>query len=187
MVGIASRTGARRLVSDPRAAIAAVLFAAATAFAAWSGFSWLGAANAGPPAYSQLRDRVLQEGEQAVLNFNTLDYRRVSQGVSMWEQSSTGALHSQVASGSTQFEQQIRQAQTSTTARILDGALTALNARAGTAGIIIAVQITVTPRHGAPAVKQSRLLGTLTRTPAGWKLSALSPAPVGAAGKSPAG
>jgi len=187
MADIASRTRVRRFAPDPLTATAAVLFAAAIAFAAWSGLSWLGAANAGPPAYSQLRDRVLQEGEQAVQNFNTLDYRKVSQGVSLWEQSSTGALHSQVAAGSTQFEQQIRHAKTVTTARILDGALTSLNVSAGTATIIVAVQITVTPQNGKPAVKQSRLQGQLTRTATGWKLSALGQAPVGAAVKSPGG
>jgi len=107
----------RRLVSEPLTAVAAAAFAAALAFAAWSGFSWLGAAKAGPSSYSQLRDRVLAEGEQAIQNFNTLDYRKVSQGVRLWEQSSTGALRSQVTAGGAQFEQQIRRAQTVTPRR----------------------------------------------------------------------
>ncbi len=45
----------------------------------------------------------------------------------------------------------------------------------------MAVQITVTPASGSPVTKQSRLAGRLTRTQAGWKLSALGQVPVGAA------
>ena len=61
---------------------------------------------------------------------------------------------------------------------------TALNTRAGTASIMVAVQISVTPVSGSPVTKQSRLLGTLARTSSGWKLSALGQVPVGAASPS---
>ena len=90
-------------------------------------------------------------------------------------------LHAEISTGRAQFERQIKQTKTITTARILDGALTALNPRAGTASIIVAVQITVTPASGPPVTKQSRLAGTLTKTSSGWKLSALGQVPVGAA------
>jgi Mce-associated membrane protein len=131
-----------------------------------------------------VRDEVLQAGEQAVQNFNTLDYRTVGKGLQLWEQSSTGTLHDQVTAGAAQFERQIKQAKTITSGKILDGALTSLNPAAGTATIIVAVQTTVTPPHGTPTVKQSRLAGRLTRTPSGWKLSSLGQAPVGAAAAS---
>jgi Mce-associated membrane protein len=174
-------TAAARWLSDPLLATALVLAVLAAAFAGWAGWSWYSAAHSGPPASAQLRDQVLQAGEQAVQNFNTLDYRKVAQGLSLWEQSSTGTLHDEITAGRAQFTRQIQQTKTVTTARILDGALTSLNARAGTASIIVAVQITVTPPSGSPATKQSRLAGRLTRTPAGWKLSALGQVPVGAA------
>jgi Mce-associated membrane protein len=164
-------------------ATASLLLLAATVFAAWAGWSWLSAPRAA--AAAQRRDQALQEGEQAILNFNTLNYRTVSQGVRLWEQSSTGALHAQIMAGQASFEQQIKQAQTVTTARILDGALTGMNLHAGTAEIIVALQLTVTPAHGSAATKQSRLAGQLTLTPSGWKLSALSQVPVGAAAASP--
>jgi len=181
---VAGRLRRRR---DPLLVTAAVLAVAALAFAAVAGWSWLSAPRALPAA--QVRDHALRSGEQAVLNFNTLDYRHVGQGLSLWEQSSTGALRREIVAGRATFEQQIRQARTVTTARILDAALTRLNTRAGTASIIVALQITVTPATGSAVVKQSRLVGRLTRTPAGWKLSELGQAPVGAAGaaKKPAG
>jgi len=177
-----TKPGLRGRVSEPLVATAVVLAALAALFAAWSGWSWYRASTAGPPPGVQLRDQVLQAGEQAVQNFNTLDYRNVAAGLALWEQSSTGPLRTEISTGRAQFESQIKQTKTITTARILDGALTALNPRAGTASIIVAVQITVTPASGPPVTKQSRLAGTLTKTSSGWKLSQLGQVPVGAAG-----
>jgi Mce-associated membrane protein len=158
-------------------AAAAALVVAAVA-AAWFGWSWYRAANAGPPAYSRARDQALQAGEQAVQNFNTLDYRHVSRGIGLWLQSSTGSLHSQVLRGRAQFEQQVRRAKTITTARVLDGAVTALNTSAGTATVIVALQVTVIPPAGSPVVKQNRLEAGLSRTPSGWKLSTIDQVPI---------
>ena len=174
-----TKPGLRGWASEPLVATAVVLAALAALFAAWSGWSWYRASTAGPPPGVQLRDQVLQAGEQAVQNFNTLDYRNVAAGLALWEQSSTGPLRSEISTGRAQFERQIKQTKTITTARILDGALTALNPRAGTASIIVAVQITVTPASGSPVTKQSRLAGTLTKTSSGWKLSQLGQVPVG--------
>jgi Mce-associated membrane protein len=176
-----TKPGTRGWLAEPLVATALVLAVLAAGFAAWSGWSLYRASNAGPPPSAQLRDQVLQAGEQAVQNFNTLDYRKVAAGLALWEQASTGPLLAEIKAGHSQFTQQIEQTKTVTTARILDGALTALNQQAGTASLMVAVQITVTPASGSPATKQSRLLGTLTRTSSGWKLSALGQVPVGAA------
>lgn len=161
-------------------AIALVVIAAAGA--GWAGWSWYHAAHSSSLSSAQVRDRVLQEGEQAVQDFNTLDYRNVGVGLDLWQQSSTGPLLREITAGRAQFEQEIRKARTVTTATILDAALTSLDAQAGTAHIIVALQITVTPAKGSPTTKQSRLAGTLTRTDSGWKLSALAQVPVGSAG-----
>ena len=165
----------------PLLTVAITLVVIAAGFAGWFGWSWYNAEHSGSTAGARARDEVLREGEQAVQNFNTLDYHKIAAGLALWEQSSTGPLHAEIAAGRTQFTQQIEQTKTVTTARILDGALTALNPGAGTASIMVAVQITVAPASGSPVTKQSRLLGTLTRTRTGWKLSALGQVPVGAA------
>jgi Mce-associated membrane protein len=180
LTGGASRLGIASWRQNPLLATACALLTVAVVFAAWATLSWLTAPRAS--ASAQVRDLALREGEQAVLNFNTLDYRSVTQGLNLWEQSSTGALHSEITTGRAAFQQQIEQAKSITTARILDAALTRLNAHRGTASIIVALQITVTPDHGAAATKQSRQEGLLTRTPSGWKLSSLEQVPVGTAG-----
>ncbi len=168
----------RRRKLDLLLASAAGLLTAALLFAAWAGWSWASAPRGLGSAAA--RDQALAAGQQAVLNFNTLDYRQVASGVRLWEQSSTGKLHAQLVAGQAGFEKQIAQARTVTTAKILDAALTRLNLAAGRATIIVAIQITVTPARGKPSVKQSRLEGELTRTSSGWKLADLTQVPVGA-------
>jgi Mce-associated membrane protein len=179
MTSLAALLPAGRGRRNPLLVTSSALLAVAVLFAAWAGWSWLSAPRT--PAGATIRDQALRAGEQAILNFNTLSYRTVAQGVKLWEQSSTGTLHSEIASGQSSFEKQIQQAKSTTTAKVLDGALTALNSGAGTASIIVALQITVTPAHGAAVTKQSREDGVLTRTPSGWKLSSLEQVPVGAA------
>lgn len=171
----------RRLprISDPVLLVATVLVVGAGACAAYFGWSWYRAAHDDALAYSRARDAVLRAGEQGVQNMNTLDYRRVDQGLTAWEDSSTGDLHQELVQGRAQFTSQVQLAKTVTTAKILDGAVTELDDRTGKAGLIVAVQITVTPPTGTPTTKQSRMRAQLTRTPSGWKLSALGQAPVG--------
>jgi Mce-associated membrane protein len=171
--------------SDPLLAAALVPAVITASCAGWFGWSWYRAAHDDSLRYSQTRDEVLRAGEQAVQNLNTLDYRDVDRGLNTWQDSSAGELHQQITQGREQFEQQVRQAKTISTARILEGAVTELDDRAGKAGVIVAVQITVTPPTGSPTTKQSRLLGQLTRTPSGWKLTALGQAPIGGTASNP--
>ena len=170
--------------SSPLLAVAIALVVIAAGCAGWFGWSWYHAQHSASVASARLRDQVLREGEQAVQNFNTLDYRHLSQGLSLWQASSTGTLHSEITAGQAQFEQQISKAKTVSTATVLDAALTSLNPQAGTATIIVALQITVQPQTGAATTKLSRLEGALQQTGSGWKLSGLAQVPVGAAAPS---
>jgi Mce-associated membrane protein len=169
------------LRSSPLLAVAIALVVIAAGFAGWTGWSWYQAEHSGSVAGARVRDQVLREGQQAVQNFNTLDYRHLDQGLNLWESSSTGTLQREIASGRAQFEQQIRKARTVTTATVLEAALTSLDQQTHTANIIVALQITVKPPAGSPSTKQSRLEGTLQQTSSGWKLSALGQVPAGAA------
>ncbi|MFI9628484.1 hypothetical protein [Streptomyces sp. NPDC052042] len=168
-----------RTGNNPLVVAAIALAAVAAGGAAWGGWSWYGAAHDGAAAFARTRDDALAAGEQAVQNMNTLDHRKLEQGLDGWEDSTTGDLHSQLVDGRSGFEKQIRAARTVSTAKVLSGALTELDERAGKASVMVALRITVTAPKTPPAVKESRMLGELTRTPEGWKLSALGQAPVG--------
>lgn len=164
---------------NPLVAVAIVLTVAAAVAAGWGGVSRYRAANDDAAAYAQTRDAVLAAGEQAVQNMNTLDHAQIEKGLDSWEDSTTGDLHQQLVEGRAGFVKQIQEAKTVSTAKVLAGAVTELDDRAGKAGVMVALRVTVTAPKGEPAVKESRMLGQLTRTPDGWKLSALGQAPVG--------
>ncbi|MFD7862889.1 nuclear transport factor 2 family protein [Streptomyces sp. NPDC057682] len=168
-----------RMTRNPLTATAIVLTLAAACAAGWGGVSWYQAEHDDSAAYARARDEALAAGEQAVQNMNTLDHARVDQGLDVWEDSTTGDLHQQLVDGRDGFVKQIQEAKTVSTAKVLSGAVTELDERAGKAGVMVALRVTVTAPKGKPAVKESRMLGQLTRTPDGWKLSALGQAPVG--------
>ncbi|WP_329276219.1 nuclear transport factor 2 family protein [Streptomyces sp. NBC_00691] len=163
----------------PALAVALVLTLAAGASAAWAGQDWYAAAHDDSAAYAVQRDEALAAGEQAVQNLNTLDHQRVEQGLDLWESSTTGDLHKQLVEGREEFTGQVRTARTVTTARVLSGAVTELDDRAGRARLLVALRITVTTPDSKSTEKDSRMLGELTRTDGQWKLSALGQAPVG--------
>jgi len=167
------KAAVRRISGDPVLAVAVALAILAAAFAAWSGWAWHSAAQAGAPALAQTRDQVLQTGEQEVQNFNTLDYHQASAGLNLWLDSSTGALHSQLSQNLKQEVSLVQAKQTITSAKVLDGAVTQLDTSAGTATVMVAVDVTVTPAKGSPFTEREAEVGQLTRTSSGWLLSSL--------------
>ncbi len=176
--GTSRTTGTR----NPLLLAALALVVCAAGAAGWGGWQRYEAAHDDAASFAQARDDALAAGEQAVQNMNTLDHKELEQGLDSWEQSTTGDLHRQLVDGRDDFARQIAEAKTVSTAKVLSGAVTELDERAGRAGVMVALRVTVTAPKGEPAVKESRLLGTLTRTSGGWKLSALGQAPVGSTG-----
>jgi Mce-associated membrane protein len=164
-------------------AVTSVLAAASVLCAAWFGWSWYSAAHSGSLSYARTRDAVLASAQQAVLNFNTLDYRSPAPGLRLWLASSTGSLHTQISQNLQQEISLVKQRKTITTARVLDIAVTQLDVNAGTATVMAAVNVTVTGT-GQPFTEHESELGSLTRTASGWKLSALG-YPQGASGATP--
>jgi Mce-associated membrane protein len=160
---------------------ALVLALVAGGAAGWTGWSWWSAAHDDSLRYSQTRDEVLRTAEQAVQNLNTLDYRTAESGIDLWVESTTGTLREQLNQGRQNFLTQIQKAKTITTAKILEGAVTELDDRAGKASVIVAIELTVTPATGRPTTKRERLAGQLTRTGSTWKLSSIGQVPVSAA------
>ncbi|OAR23092.1 hypothetical protein A8W25_26615 [Streptomyces sp. ERV7] len=159
--------------------------ALACAFAVWTGGSWYAVAHDERGAFARTRDEVLQAGEQGVQNMNTLDHGDLAHGLDLWEESATGDLLKELRDSRKQFEQQVASAGTTTTAKVLSGAVTELDERAGRARVMVATRITVVAADHRSSTKDSRMLGELTRTPEGWKLSGLGQAPVGDAGPAP--
>lgn len=164
---------------QPLLAAALVLTLLAGGAAVWAGWSWYGAAHDDSARYSETRDAALAAGEQSVQNLSTLDHRHLDEGLDLWETSTTGDLHDQLVAGRAEFERQVKDAKTVSTAKVLGGAVTELDERAGRARVMVALRVTVRASGQKPTDKNSRMLGELTRSGGDWKLAALSQAPVG--------
>ncbi|MFI0236421.1 nuclear transport factor 2 family protein [Streptomyces sp. NPDC016845] len=166
-------------LTQPLTVAALALALLAAGIAAWAGWSWYGAAHDDTAGYAAARDDALEAGEQAVQNLNTLDHDKLEPGLDLWETSTTGDLHSQLLKGRAAFTEQVRSAKTVSTAKVLSGAVTELDERAGRARVMVALRVTVRASGQKATDKDSRMLGELTRTDGHWKLSALGQAPVG--------
>ncbi|PSL54814.1 Mce-associated membrane protein [Saccharothrix carnea] len=161
--------------------VAVALAVLAFGYALWAGVSWWSASSSDSVTFSREREEVLRVGQVGIANFTTLDYKKVDEDLDRWLESSTGELRGEIESGRDSRKKQIQDARTVTVSRVLDAAVTELDARAGKAHLIAVVETTVTPEGGQSVKKVNRYQTDLTRTDAGWKLSALGPVAAGGA------
>lgn len=160
-------------------AAAAGLLAGATVFTAWAGWSWHSAANDQSLAFANSRDEALRAGREHIAQLTTLDYHDVDAGIQRWLDVSTGALHDELADTDDETRTTLRQGGSVSTGTVLDAAISELDQRAGTARMLASVEITVAKEGAEPASKRNRFVAQLTRTDAGWKLSAIDQVPLG--------
>ncbi|MDR7302451.1 hypothetical protein [Haloactinomyces albus] len=164
--------------------VAALLLAASTGTAGFFGVSWAVAATDESIDLAVERDQALRDGRQAIINVNTFDYRNVEKSLNRWERSSTGPFHETVVKIRKNKMEQLKKGKAQRSSRILDAALTELNARAGKARMIAVVEMTTKrPRSGSSqagnsqsgqsTVWRSRYKAELTRVGRTWKLSTL--------------
>ncbi len=163
----------------------AVPAALAVGAAGWFGVSWYRAAHDELLSGGIARDTVLQDAQQATTNLNTLDYRRVQDGLALWEQSATGSLLEEMRANRVTYAQAITEAKTTTTARTLDGAVAELDERSGTARVLVGVDVTSVREGGEPSCVRRRMELEMRRADTVWKVDKL--APVGAGNPVPGG
>jgi Mce-associated membrane protein len=156
---------------------AVVLLVLAAAFAGWALSLWLRAAPV--VDLSADRDAALLAGREHVAQLTTLDYHDVDGGIARWLTVSTGPLRAELAGTSDDTRRALRDGATVATGTVLDAAVSELDPGAGTARLLVSVEITKL-KSGAPAATtHNRFLAGLTRTGDGWKVSALDQIPLG--------
>jgi Mce-associated membrane protein len=160
-----------------RLVFSAALVVAAAVFAGWAGWSWWQASDTAG-SYADARQEVLRVGEQGIANLTTLDHNRVDEGLDRWLESSTGVLRDSLAQGRDDSRKRLQDGKSTTVGKVMDAAVTELEQNS--AQVIAAVEITVTPEGGTPAVKRNRFEAGLNLTDSGWKLSSLRALEVGA-------
>ncbi|MCU1686446.1 MAG: Conserved putative secreted protein [Amycolatopsis sp.] len=156
------------------------VLAAAAVFAGWSGWSWFQASHDDSLAYAGARDAALTAGRAQVAALSSLDYHQVDAGIASWLGDTTGPLHDQLAGTDDKTKKALAAEGTVATGKVLDAAINDLDEHAGSAKMLASVEITIAKTGAAPSTKRNRFAAQLTRTGAGWKLSALDQVPVGA-------
>jgi Mce-associated membrane protein len=153
----------------------AVLVALAALAALFFGGRWVLATGDDGLELAAQREAALMDARQAAINLNSLDHRNVAAGLDLWEQTSTGTLLEEFRANRAEYEQVVTQARRVTVATVQDAAVAELDVRAGTARVLVAIDVEVSPEGQAPVVTRQRLQLEMTRTDEGWKASRVAP------------
>jgi len=125
-------------------------------------------------AAASRRDAIVIAATSEIETMNTLDYRKVAEGLKAWMQITTGTLHDQLAQAGKQDRQAIADQQKISTGHVVDAAV--VDMTADTATVIAAVDVTVkdgTVAKARPTVKRERFSADLVRVHGRWLLEKL--------------
>jgi Mce-associated membrane protein len=160
-------------------AVAAVLAVFATVAAGWYGFAWFRAATSAEQAAATMRTEVLRDARQVILNLEAINYETLDADLARWESSVTGPLLEEFRTSRDRYAEQIRKTQAKAEATIVEAAVTELNPTAGTAGVLVFVNLVTTEHKDGQetgrAEKRQRIKLEMTRTDEGWKASQAGP------------
>lgn len=154
---------------------AVALLVAAVGVAGWFGVAWFRAANDDGLAFSGTRDEVDRVARAAIKTMNTLDYRRLDEGLADWADVTTGTLHGEVTNLAAEDKKALTDAKWVASSEVRSLAVRELDERTGKAVVIAAVETTVSISGGEPKSDFKRVEGTMLRTDTGWKLDILTP------------
>ncbi|QUQ66367.1 hypothetical protein [Kutzneria sp. CA-103260] len=137
--------------------------------AGWAGWSWWQSAHSDDVTYGQARDLVLAAASDQIKTLNTVDYREADEDLTQWQRVTTGNLLTQLTNQHDSDVNSTKSQKTVSTAKIIDAAVSTLDSRAGTATVLVAVEVTIRQADGQPSVRKSRVDAVLSRTEDGWK------------------
>jgi Mce-associated membrane protein len=156
--------------------VLSVVFAACGLGAAgWYGYEWYDSAKGNSVDALQTRDAALKAARQLAVTLQTVNPNRPEEGLDAWEAAATGDLLDQLKRDRGKYLAQLKQQPSTSTATVLETALTDLDPSSGTASAITAMDVTqsavVDNKLAPPTTRQLRVKLTLKKTDAGWKAS----------------
>ncbi len=155
--------------------VAAALTLVAFIATGWFGVVWYRAAHDSSLPTAMDRDAVVRDAQRATLTLNTLDYRHVQDGLTLWEQFATGSLLTQLRANRDSYARAITDSSTVSTANVLDVAVASLDERAGSAQALVGVDVTSQIDKGDPGCVHRRARLDMVRAADGWKVAELTP------------
>ncbi|GAB3001800.1 hypothetical protein GCM10017788_74610 [Amycolatopsis acidiphila] len=152
------------------------LAAVSVLVAAWCGWSWWSAAHDDAATRGQDRDTVLAAAGDALTALNTVDYHDPGPAVDRWIQVTTGQLGKTI-SGDRQLQlDRATASKTVASARVNQAAVAELNPDAGTARVLVVLDVQLSTNGSPSAPSRARLNASLTRTDSGWKVDSVQAA-----------
>lgn len=159
-----------RIVTPALAGLAAV----AVLLAGWEGYSWWSTSRATSNTIDA-RDSALRAAMELAVTLQTVEPNHPEESMRSWQQASTGALLQKLQSDANTYLAELRKTPSTSQATVVDAALTDVDAAAGTATVITALDVSqaalVNGVAGAPTTRQLRVKLALVRTDQGWKVA----------------
>ena len=141
--------------------------------AGWAGWTWWQSSHSADVTYAQTRDLVLATASDQIKTLNTVDYRKAEDDLTRWQRVTTGNLLTQLTNQHDSDVNSTKSQKTLSTAKVMDAAVSTLDTRAGTATVLMAIEVTITQNDGQPSVRKSRVDAVLSHTDDGWKTGAV--------------
>jgi Mce-associated membrane protein len=115
---------------------------------------------------------------ELAVTLQTVDAARPENSMNAWQSAATGPLLEKLRTDSAKYLDELKKTPSTSQATLVDAALTALDATAGTATAVTALDVRqsalVKGVPGPATVRQLRVKLTLSRTGQGWKVSSSS-------------
>lgn len=145
--------------------------------AGWTGFSWWSTVRESTASTetATARDGAMNAVKDLAAVLQTVDANRPEDSMKSWEEASTGPLLAKLTDERAKFLDDLKKKPTTSSAAVIDAALVDLDAKAGTANAVAALDVTqssiVRGQPEPPIVRHLRVKLALSRTSAGWKVS----------------
>lgn len=146
--------------------------------AGWYGWRWHDSGGGSAADAQQDRDAALKAARQLAVTLQTINPKRPEEGLDSWEAAATGDLLVQLRRDRGKYLDQLKKSPSTSSASVLETALSDLDVSSGTATAITALDVTqstvVDDKLGSPTTRALRVKLTLKKTDAGWKASSTS-------------
>ncbi len=141
--------------------------------------AWVTAATSEDLDTARTRDAVLVSATQGIKTLNSLDYRKVKEGLDDWVSVSTGTLSDQLAGVSAEDQKLLSDQKKISTGKVIKASVVDLDQT--TATVIAAVEVTVKDGEDTdaePVVKRNRFSADMVLVKGVWKVENLVQVPV---------
>lgn len=141
--------------------------------------AWVTAATSEELETARNRDAVLVTATQGIETLNSLDYRKVPQGLKDWVSVSTGTLSDQLAGVSADDRKLLADQKKISTGKVIKASVVDLDQT--TATVIAAVEVTVQDgenKEEKPVIKRNRFSADMVLVKGVWKVENLVQVPV---------